>query len=82
MHGTADSLVPITNSREFCSRMHTANNPCTVIEYEGVDHGFFNWGGDYFDRVLADVVDFTQDLQQTRLEKNLKGSGTQHDSYL
>jgi acetyl esterase len=62
VHGTEDSLVPITDSREFCLRMKKANNQCEVVEYEGVGHGFFNWGGGHFDEVLAEVVNFTQDF--------------------
>jgi acetyl esterase len=59
VHGMEDELVPITNSREFCERMIATGNRCDLSEYEGVGHGFFNWGGGLYDEVLADVVNYT-----------------------
>lgn len=61
LHGTEDSLVPITDSREFCRRMIQTDNHCDVVEYEGAGHGFFNWGGGLYDEVLAEVVNFTKE---------------------
>lgn len=59
LHGTADELVPITDSRVFCERMIATGNRCDLTEYEGAGHGFFNWGGGNYDEVLADVVNYT-----------------------
>jgi acetyl esterase/lipase len=59
VHGVEDSLVPISDSREFCARMTEAGNRCELSEYEGVGHGFYNWGGGHFDEVLSEVVKFT-----------------------
>lgn len=60
VHGTEDSLVPITDSRKFCLLMKRAGNQCDVVEHKGVGHGFYNWGGGHFDEVLAEVVNFTR----------------------
>lgn len=60
VHGMEDSLVPITDSREFCQRMAEAGNRCELSEHEGVGHGFFNWGGGHYDEVINEIVHFTQ----------------------
>jgi hypothetical protein len=39
--------------------MIATGNRCDLSEYEGVGHGFFNWGGGHYDEVLADVVNYT-----------------------
>jgi acetyl esterase len=61
LHGDEDELVPINESRDFCKRMVAADNRCTLIEYQGAGHGFFNWGGGNYDEVMADVVNYTGD---------------------
>jgi acetyl esterase/lipase len=58
-HGTENSIVPITDSREFCQRMINAGNRCELSEHKDVGHGFYNWGGGYFDEVMAGIVNFS-----------------------
>ncbi len=61
LHGDKDWVVPITGSRDFCKRMVAVDNRCELIEYQGAGHDWFNWGGDNYDEVLADVVNYTGD---------------------
>jgi acetyl esterase/lipase len=41
-HGVADTTVPIQVSRDFCAKARALKRECTVIEYPGMTHGFFN----------------------------------------
>lgn len=41
-HGTEDRLVPYKTAEMFHNRMLEAGNDCTLIPFEGRDHGFFN----------------------------------------
>ena len=43
IHGTADSLVPFSQSREMCSRMRQAGASCEVYPVEGGGHGIRRW---------------------------------------
>jgi acetyl esterase len=43
IHGTADSLVPFSQSREMCSRMRQAGASCEVYPVEGGGHGIRWW---------------------------------------
>jgi dipeptidyl aminopeptidase/acylaminoacyl peptidase len=40
-HGTADTTVPIQTSRDFCGKATAANRTCQLVEYEGLNHGFY-----------------------------------------
>lgn len=40
IHGTADQLVPVAQSREMCDALKKNNIQCTLIEFPGLDHGF------------------------------------------
>lgn len=42
-HGVEDTTVPIETSRYFRNKMKEYGNECTLIEYEGMNHGFFNY---------------------------------------
>lgn len=41
-HGTEDRIVPIANVRSFAEKVRSAGSPCTLLEYEGMPHAFFN----------------------------------------
>ena len=43
-HGTKDRLVPFQTAQMFHKKMLTVGNDCTLIPFEGRDHGFFNHG--------------------------------------
>ena len=43
IHGTADALVPISQSREMCARMKAAGASCEVYAVEGGGHGIRWW---------------------------------------
>lgn len=49
LHGEADTTVPIQTARMFVEAMKKAGNRCELVAYEGLGHGFFNYGrGDAF----------------------------------
>ena len=43
IHGTADSLVPFTQSTQMCARMQQAGAACEVFPVEGAGHGLRWW---------------------------------------
>ena len=43
IHGTADPLVPFSQSREMCQRMRQAGAGCEVYPVEGAGHGLRWW---------------------------------------
>lgn len=43
-HGTKDRLVPYITAEMFHKKMLEVGNDCTLIPFEGRDHGFFNHG--------------------------------------
>jgi acetyl esterase len=43
IHGTADSLVPITQSTDMCDRMHEVGASCDVYPIDGAGHGLRWW---------------------------------------
>lgn len=43
-HGTEDRLVPYQTAQMFHKKMLTVGNDCTLIPFQGRDHGFFNHG--------------------------------------
>ena len=40
VHGQADQLVPIQQSRDMCAAINAAGGDCTLIEYPETGHGF------------------------------------------
>jgi len=42
MHGDADKTVSIDSVRAFVKRSKELGNSCTLVEYEGAGHSFFN----------------------------------------
>ena len=45
-HGTADTTTPLRTAERFTRAMRTAGIRCRLVPYEGMDHGFFNYGRD------------------------------------
>lgn len=45
-HGKDDTTVPYAQIEAFADRMHTHDNLCEVMGFEGETHGFFNYGRD------------------------------------
>jgi acetyl esterase len=43
-HGTEDRTVPYQTAEMFHEKMLSVGNDCTLIPFEGRDHGFFNHG--------------------------------------
>jgi alpha-L-fucosidase 2 len=43
IHGTNDSLVPISQSREMCARMRQVGASCELFPVEGAGHGLRWW---------------------------------------
>ncbi len=65
MHGTADHVIKFSDVKSFCEKMNQAGNQCTLIPYEGCDHGFFNVGvegGKYNRLTTAETEKFLESL--------------------
>ncbi len=63
-HGTDDKLVSFNSALRFCEQYNAAGNRCTIFEYEGKPHGFFNLGKDTIENyysVLGRTVKFLND---------------------
>ena len=43
-HGKADTTVPYVTSEVFATKMKAAGNRCELVGFEGLGHGFFNYG--------------------------------------
>jgi acetyl esterase len=43
-HGTLDDRVPHDKVEDFVKQMKQRNNDCTLISFDGMGHGFFNYG--------------------------------------
>ena len=43
VHGKADTIVPHQNIVKFAKAMNRKKNKCELIEYEGMNHSFFNF---------------------------------------
>lgn len=43
-HGTGDKTVPFISVELFTKKMHEFGNKCTLVAYQGEEHGFFNYG--------------------------------------
>jgi acetyl esterase/lipase len=42
LHGKADATVPYSSVELFCNEAKRLGNDCTLVGYEGAEHGFFN----------------------------------------
>jgi len=65
MHGRQDQLVPFAQAEKFCARYQAAGNKCTLVAYDGAEHGFFNppvAGGSFFRQTLAETERFLDAL--------------------
>jgi acetyl esterase/lipase len=62
LHGTADRTVPFENAQRFTRLMQEAGNSCSLIPFEGRDHGFFN--GSFFRKANADA-DFDRTMMHS-----------------
>ncbi len=62
-HGTADVTVPFADAEQFRAAMQAVGNPCELIAYPGLKHGFFNPGKtpDVAAEVWAQAVRFLGD---------------------
>lgn len=60
-HGTGDRTVPFENIERFTQLMKEAGNECTLVPYEGADHGFFN--GAYFRPKITDTSAYDSTLK-------------------
>jgi len=43
LHGTADTLIPVSDAHRYAQRRQAAGLPTTLRIYEGAPHAFFNW---------------------------------------
>ena len=43
-HGKDDSVVPFRNIERFGRLMKKLGNVCTIVPFDGMEHGFFNYG--------------------------------------
>ena len=73
MHSKQDSTIPIAGVRALCGRVLLADRACTLIEYPGLNHGFFNFrkidpqtGVNPSDDSTAKALDFLSQLGWAR----------------
>lgn len=45
-HGRADTTVPYSTAEAFERAMKAAGNRCELVGFDGLGHGFFNYGRD------------------------------------
>lgn len=60
-HGTADKTVPFENVDRFAKKMKAAGNECRLVPFDGMGHGFFNFGrhgNDPYRKTMAEAVAF------------------------
>ena len=58
-HGTEDRLVPYKTADMFHKKMLATGNDCTLIPFEGRDHGFFNHGKHLPDSDFRKTLNYT-----------------------
>ena len=63
-HGQADTTVPYATAEAFTRAMQAAGNRCDLVGYEGMAHGFFNYGrkGGRYDETIAAMDKFLVSL--------------------
>jgi acetyl esterase len=57
MHGTADKTVPIAVAQNYCTAVAKAVGQCTLVKYEGAEHGFFG-NPPWYDQTVAEMDRF------------------------
>ncbi len=65
LSGSEDNVIPPKLIRQFMERMNEKGNHCKFVEYEGVGHGFFNYGrleNQYFFPTMQEMVGFIKGL--------------------
>ncbi|MDG1702304.1 MAG: alpha/beta hydrolase [Opitutae bacterium] len=61
-HGTEDRLVPYQTAKMFHEKMLEAGNDCTLIPFEGKDHGFFNHGKHLAESDYRKTLNYTDEF--------------------
>lgn len=64
-HGESDTLVPFSESVEFCRKANQLANRCELVGFKGVGHGFFHRGredGKLFRETLSRTDQFLMNL--------------------
>jgi acetyl esterase len=63
-HGKVDTTVPYATAEAFTKAMQNAGNRCELVGYEGMGHGFFNYGrnGGRYDETVAAMDKFLVSL--------------------
>jgi acetyl esterase/lipase len=61
-HGTEDRLVPYQTAKMFHEKMLEAGNDCTLIPFDGKDHGFFNHGKHLAESDYHKTLNFTDEF--------------------
>ncbi|MFO0627024.1 MAG: alpha/beta hydrolase [Polyangiales bacterium] len=56
LHGTHDTLVPITQARRLAARRLALGRPTRLVELVGAPHAFFNTPGEAADRALGEIL--------------------------
>ncbi len=61
-HGTKDRLVPYITAEMFHKKMLEVGNDCTLIPFEGRDHGFFNHGKHLAESDYRKTLNYTDEF--------------------
>ncbi len=64
-HGTDDKNIPIENVIDFTDGMQTVGNISKLISFEGLGHGFFNYGNmdnKPYEKILKDTEEFLREI--------------------
>jgi len=62
MHGRADVTVPFWTVEAFHDRANELGAKCELVGYDGMPHGFFNYGRDRFTETRDEMVRFLKGL--------------------
>jgi acetyl esterase len=64
MHGKADRITPIDEVASFRRRMKWRGNACTLIDFSGADHSFFNFNVNHsnFEHTISNADHFLVEL--------------------
>ncbi|GIP26115.1 hypothetical protein J23TS9_12450 [Paenibacillus sp. J23TS9] len=64
-HGTEDRNIPIEDVIDFTSKMRSKGNISRLITFEGLGHGFFNYGNlnnEPYNKTLKDTEIFLREI--------------------
>lgn len=64
-HGTDDKNIPIEDVIDFTGRMRSHGNKSKLISYEGLGHGFFNYGNldnKPYEKTIRDSEEFLKEI--------------------